>query len=181
MANLFVLLKESADKEAKVEAVYESRSDLQLKLMSEGYETYGYVWRNETGEYARIIEAPFVPITYETISDEVLAERSLNAAEKYLVLKGFEVLYRHDKQRVLVAKEGEQVVMVFVEASTGLPGEPLDRARAERVAADVIKEHDELVGYRVRFDQVHLRILGEDRALLRHHVGVLSSWEPDDE
>ena len=111
-----------------------------------------------------------------------IGKRGLNAAERYLKLMGYKVLDRSWEcpagEVDLVAKDGDVLVFVTVKTRTsierGLPKEstgPDARARCEKVASYYLCGCRDL-DYPVRFDEVSLLVVAEDRALVRHYQNV---------
>lgn len=113
-----------------------------------------------------------------------LMERAFQAASRYLTLKGYEMLDDSWEDPVtgdqvgVVADDDGDIVFATVSARTGVDGfgkEAKDRGRLESLAAKWLASHqeDDLVDRRVRFDDISMLVVSENRALLRHHVNTL--------
>lgn len=114
-----------------------------------------------------------------------LGRRGEEAAAKFLVRRGFEILHRNWEcfagEVDIVALQEDTICFVEVKTRSGIqkgfPSEAVDerkRGRYERIAACYLKEfaHDDL---RVRFDVISILALGENRAFLRHHINAFGS------
>ena len=89
---------------------------------------------------------------------------------------GFEVL----------AKDDDTLVFTYVkvsETNSGqLPKDDFNRAEAEGHAVEWFTAHDEARSVSARFDTVCLKLIGENRAFLRHHINIDSDYnEQEDE
>ena len=108
-----------------------------------------------------------------------IGERGEAAAAAYLERAGMQVIdrnWRSDRGEIdIVALDGEELVMCEVKTRTtaarGTPEEavsPAKQRRLVRLAESYIAAHG-IAPCSVRFDVVTIRVLSEDRALLRHH------------
>jgi putative endonuclease len=108
-----------------------------------------------------------------------LGRRGEEAAAAYLERIGFEVLDTNWRTRAgevdIVARDGATLVLVEVKTrrsfAAGTPEEsvsPTKQKRLGRLAAAYVQKLDTDPGA-VRFDVVTIYVLGDDRALLRHH------------
>jgi putative endonuclease len=83
----------------------------------------------------------------------------------------------------VVALDGETVVLVEVKTrrttSKGTPDEAVTVAKQRRYTrlASAYLKHADIADVAVRFDVVSILVIGEDRALLRHHRGAF--WSED--
>lgn len=116
-----------------------------------------------------------------------LKEKSIKAAAKFLVQRGYKVVETSWESETgssldVVAMEDDTVVFVDVYARAdldrGMPEEGGEgsRERREIAAATWLSEHAEdenLVDTPIRFDSIALMILSENRALVRHHINCL--------
>ena len=113
-----------------------------------------------------------------------LKNRAIQAAEKFVTARGYEILESEDGTREeelrynLVAKDEDTVVFITVKARANgdsLPEEACDRKALEADATRWLKEHaSELDNdVRIRFDAISMLVIGEDRALVRHHINCL--------
>lgn len=113
-----------------------------------------------------------------------LQEKAVEAAARFLRIRGYEMLATEWRPREakgaidLVARDPESDELVFVDvAARKHPGEGFggwrnDRKSMEALAVSWLAESGfgESVG--VRFDKIGLVVVGEDRALLRHHINA---------
>lgn len=112
-----------------------------------------------------------------------LQERGFNAAKKFLIQKGYEILDDNLESEIfdLVARDCEIVSFIKINTrqadETGFPEDWFSRSACEREAEKwLIKNmNDNDPGFRVRFDSISLLILSEYRAFLRHHLNVVAS------
>lgn len=117
-----------------------------------------------------------------------LKERAIKATKLFLERRGYGVVETGWECPAgaidVVATDDETLVFVEVSARAtaegGFPegGGREDRGRRETVAIAYLAEH-EGVDCPVRFDNVSLVVLGEDKAFLRHHINALSDAIPD--
>ena len=108
-----------------------------------------------------------------------LGQRGESAAVAYLQRVGFKVLERNWRTRAgeidVIAADGEALVLVEVKTrrtlSKGSPEDavsPAKQRKLGRLAAAYIQRMGREPA-QVRFDVVTIHVLGEDRAVLRHH------------
>ena len=113
-----------------------------------------------------------------------LKNRAIQAAEKFVTARGYEILDSENGQQEedlrydLVARDEDAVVFITVKARMGgdsLPEEATDRKALEAGAAAWLKAHAaELdADVHIRFDAISMLVIGEDRALVRHHINCL--------
>ena len=80
-----------------------------------------------------------------------------------------------------VAREDDELVFITTtirtDATHGMGPEEIDRDSAERVALAWLKDHVESPEGTVRFDVITMVILGDHKALLRHHRNCLASGD----
>ena len=113
-----------------------------------------------------------------TYHNQEIGRRGENAAARYLVIKGLEILERNwtcpAGEADIIARDG--CCLVFCEVKTrtslekGLPCEAVTcekRHKYERIAGYFLKEYD-YTDMCVRFDIVDLLVVADDRALVRH-------------
>lgn len=114
-----------------------------------------------------------------------LNEKATRAASRYLEHRGYDILEEGWASPAgtsdIIATEGDTLVFVDVRArrdtDAGFPSEPptaAERTRREMIALAYLSEHD-MAEMAVRFDNIALMVVGDDRALLRHHIGCLSA------
>ena len=112
--------------------------------------------------------------------------KALEAAEMFLIRRGFEIIERTwetggDEGLVdIVAEDGGAVVFVSVksrEASDkGFPESTATREELEAFAIDWLSSNEtECVDCPVRFDAIALILVSPDRAMIRHHINAMSA------
>lgn len=115
-----------------------------------------------------------------------IKERTKMAAKHYLQHSGYEVRssWESDSQFGYIAKDNQGVAFVRLLSNgidkAGFPEEPpMSREEFEQVACKALasSENRDIVNMPVRFDVLSLKVLCADRALIRHHINVLSSSE----
>ncbi len=119
---------------------------------------------------------------------EALNEKAIEATVRFLERKGCEVVDRKwaGPEGIgaidLVAVEDGELVFVDVAArrsTDGFPEAHVGRELREVLAAKWLGEHsDEYVNASVRFDDVAMMVMDDDRALLRRHVNCFGTMEP---
>ncbi len=114
--------------------------------------------------------------------DGNIIERGLRAAELFLMRRGYEILDSSLPSTDIVARCEDAVVFVDVSTRVGTGDGFADtrRSRAEReiAAARWLGEHaGGKPEEQVRFDDIAIMVLANDRAILRHHVNSLGSME----
>lgn len=118
-----------------------------------------------------------------------LHARAIEAAEKYLAHKGYDVIessWTSDNGGSVDVIARDEDAIVFVDAAAnegtekGMPQENLPAAR-ERMEANAAKwlaahaDDEELADVRVRFDTIGMMVIAENKALLRHHINCLGA------
>lgn len=110
-----------------------------------------------------------------------LQHRAIEAAMRFAERRGMEIVDKTPEgiEGGFVAKEGDDLVFMEVSVSNsvdrGLPSQKSGddmRRRRERQAAGWLSRFGEM-DVRVRFDSIALLVIGEDKALLRHHINCL--------
>lgn len=112
---------------------------------------------------------------------EAIDAKAMKGIRSYLERRGFEILeerWAHGGDAIdfIVNEEGDLVFIscqLHQNSGEGFPEEVLDRSSLERLAASYLAEHLDSGDCTVRFDVVSMLILGDDRALLRHHRNAL--------
>lgn len=115
--------------------------------------------------------------------DQKLALKGMKAAKAYLENKGYEVVdtdYKCPYGQIDVVSKFEDVlaftsVAVYRNDQNKLPKERFsddDRQRMEQVMAHYLANHD-YVDMSVRWDNMSILVITDDRALLRYHVNAL--------
>lgn len=115
-----------------------------------------------------------------------LTERGQKAAALFLEKRGFEIVEAGPEKAEeffpVVAKDDDELVFCGVTVrdsdSDGLPtvGEEKDRRKLyESAAAEWLGRHQDAFGddsLAIRFDEIAILVIGENRALLRHHINA---------
>lgn len=99
----------------------------------------------------------------------------------YLERRGFEILEedwaRGGDVADFIARDEDDLLFVHCQITQnggeGFPEEDADRAALERLPAANLAEHLDSEDIRIRFDVVSVLIVGESRALFRHHLNAL--------
>lgn len=99
----------------------------------------------------------------------------------YLERRGFEILEedwaRGGDVADFIARDEDDLLFVHCQITQnggeGFPEEDADRAALERLAAAYLAERLDSEDIRIRFDVVSMLIVGESRALFRHHLNAL--------
>lgn len=123
-----------------------------------------------------------IKIDTKNCHNKELGEKGEKAAIRYLTNKGYEVVDVNWKCKLgeidVVALDVDTVVFVEVKTrksiKTGLPEDAVDakkRKKYESLAACYLKDHD-YVDMAVRFDVVGILVIGNTKALVRHHVNA---------
>lgn len=102
-----------------------------------------------------------------------MKEKAITAAARYLERKGYEVIDM-ECGFDLVAKDDEYLVFVTVQyAFSELPEDiEFDRSKLEKDACKYLLSCNE-EEIKVRFDNISLAILGNDKALLKHGINLV--------
>ena len=111
-----------------------------------------------------------------------LQEKGLEAAARYLYRKGCDVLRKSTDEKsgkhYVIARDGMNVVVAEVHTrpntGNGMPEETNRtalRRRLEKVALEFLADYDE-VDLGVRLDTIDIVVIGEDRAMIRHAIGI---------
>ena len=113
-----------------------------------------------------------------------LGRKGEDAAERYLVHRGYEILERNwtcfAGEADIIAKD--ERCLVFVEVKTrrntdkGFPSEAVDakkRERYEKIALAYASDYPE-ADMQVRFDVISIVVIGKDKAMIRHHLNAFT-------
>jgi len=108
-----------------------------------------------------------------------IGKRGEDAAAAYLERIGMTVVERNWQttrgELDIVALDGEELVLCEVKTrrtmAKGTPEEAVSLTKQRRIArmAEAYIAHAGIAPCRVRFDVISIRVLAQDRALLRHH------------
>lgn len=118
-----------------------------------------------------------------------LKEKAIAASVRFLEARDYEVLATEwetaDGSGIvdIVAQDEEPLVFIdvtVVEGATGFPDPNATRGEREILAAKWLAENCEEMNVHVRFDSISMMVVGDNKALLRHHVNELSN-APDEE
>ena len=112
---------------------------------------------------------------------EAINTKAMKGIKSYLERRGFDILeedWAHGSDTIdFIANEEDNLVFIICQlrqnSGEGFPEEVLDRDSLERLVASYLTEHLDSGDCAVRFDAVSMLILGDDRALLRHHQNAL--------
>lgn len=122
------------------------------------------------------------------IMSDTMQKRVMKAAERFLTHRGYDVLETeweapNDFGTIdLVASDDDTLVFAevtyrvgeesgFAVENTDLPEK---RERVEKLAASWLSHQSRYVDVSVRFDIISFLILGDDKAMVRHHIGAFS-------
>ena len=117
-------------------------------------------------------------------TNPTLQDRAVKAAARFLEVRGYETLatgWKSPETRGaidLVARDPESDDLVFVDVSArpnsgaGFGDGSNDRETMELLAVSWLAENDFAESVGVRFDKISMIVVGEDRALLRHHINA---------
>lgn len=122
------------------------------------------------------------------------SEKAQQAARRYVEHTGCAVLdaaYKlpDGRQIDIVANEGNELVFIEVkarkDADKGFPSDAMSKRKREAMEAAAIcwlkDRSGGFVDMMVRFDIISLLLLSENRAIIRHHKGVMNGLScPDD-
>ncbi len=116
-------------------------------------------------------------------NDGNLEERGLEAAARFLVRRGYDVIERDWECSAgkidIIARDED--TLIFVEVKTrkdneqGFPTEKASekkRTKYEKIALAFLHDFEE-VDLMVRFDMISIVVVSPDRALIRHHQNAL--------
>lgn len=109
-------------------------------------------------------------------------EKSNQAAAAYLNRRGYEIVEQPweddiDSPVSIVAQDEDALVFVSVAArrdSDSFPPERLNQEELEGFAIGWLKDNCDRADCAVRFDHIGLLLMSPDRALIRHHINVMS-------
>ena len=116
---------------------------------------------------------------------EQLKPKAIKASERFLESRGYEILETSWGCAAggadIIARDEAAVVFVEVNARTGAEagfpaeaGTEAKRAKFERTAIAYMAGYEE-TDASVRFDIISMVVIGESRAMLRHHINALSA------
>lgn len=116
-----------------------------------------------------------------------LHKRGVEACKRYLEMRGYEIVEQgwsceHAAGGFdLVADDHGCIAFAQVAISTlkdcGFREAPMSREQAEFLSALYLGERPEYVDRQFRFDRLSLMVVGEDRAVIRHHVNVFGAGD----
>ena len=118
------------------------------------------------------------------MKDNNLIDRAVSASARYLELKGYEVVEQNwspedsDESVPLIAYEDDVLVFIDVTVKAGfegfVPESETDRMAMEILAAKYLAQSDDEPNFEVRFDIISMMVVGESRAMLKHHINAFS-------
>lgn len=113
-----------------------------------------------------------------------IISKAMTGIERYLERRGCEILekdWAHGYDRIdFIVRDAEDDALAFITCSVtenggdGFPEEHLDRDSLERVAIAFLAANPDNTNCTVRFDYLNMLVVGESRALIRHHKGCMS-------
>lgn len=114
-----------------------------------------------------------------------LGMRGEEAAARFLVHRGYDILERNWScpagEVDIIAKDDASLVFVEVktrsDTSRGFPSEAVTKAKRERyekIALAYLPKYDG-VDVSVRFDVISIVVIGEGRAMIKHHINAFSA------
>ena len=131
----------------------------------------------------------FAEAVEQDLKERALEQRGKDAAACYLERRGCAILERDWACFAgavdIIARDEERGDLVFVEVQThvdakeGFPSEDVSaekRSRYEKIALAYLKDYylagNEDANFVVRFDTICLMVLSDNRAMIKHHIGV---------
>ena len=116
---------------------------------------------------------------------EQLKPKAIKASERFLESRGYDILETSWECAAgaadIIARDEAAVIFVEVNARTGAEagfpaevGTEAKRAKFERTAIAYMAGYEE-TDVSVRFDIISMVVIGESRAMLRHHINALSA------
>lgn len=118
------------------------------------------------------------------MKDNNLIDRAVSASARYCELKGYEVLEQNwspegsEESVPLIAYDGDVLVFIDVTVKAGfegfVPESETDREAMEILAAKYLAQSDDEPNFEVRFDIISMMVVGENRAMLKHHINAFS-------
>ena len=118
------------------------------------------------------------------MKDNNLFDRAVSASARYLELKGYEVVEQNwspegsDESVPLIAYEDDTLVFIDVTVRNGfegfVPESETDREAMEVLAAKYLAQTGDEPNFEVRFDIISMMVIGETRAMIKHHINAFS-------
>ena len=118
------------------------------------------------------------------MKDNNLFEKAVQASARYCELKGYEIVEQNwspegsDESIPLIAYEDDVLVFIDVTAKNGfegfVPESETDREAMEALAARYLAQAELESNVEVRFDIISMMVIGESRAMLKHHINAIS-------
>ena len=113
-----------------------------------------------------------------------LFEKAVKASARYCELKGYEVLEQNwspegsDESVPVIAYDEDALVFIDVKVRDGVngftPESETNREAMEVLAAKYLAQTATEPDFQVRFDIISMMVVGESRAMLRHHINAFS-------
>lgn len=113
------------------------------------------------------------------MKDNNLFEKAVKASARFLELRGYEVVDQNwspegSAQSVpLIAYDDDTLVFIDVKVRDNTDGF-VPEAKTDREAMESLAETDSEPDFGIRFDIISMMVVGESRALLRHHINAFS-------
>lgn len=118
--------------------------------------------------------------------EATITEKAMRGIRTYLERRGFDVIedgWAHGSDKIdFIARDDEdEGTLVFIScgitgnSGDGFPADKMDRESLERLAVAYLAEHSDTADYMIRFDYVNMLIIGDSRALIRHHRNALAA------
>lgn len=119
----------------------------------------------------------------EPTATRSLSERGVEASARFLTMQGYEILETNWQCEAgeipIIARKDSELCFIEVGIRSNALALPKEvqcnskRERFERIAIRYLYTYEE-TDIKVRFDEITLLVLGEGRALLRHHINCLN-------
>lgn len=115
--------------------------------------------------------------------EATLKDKALRGIEMFLTRRGMEIIekgWAHGKDKIdFIADDNGELVFIDCRIrrneGDGLGPEKASRKKFERIAAAYLADHPHIPEGAVRFDCVNMLIIGDTKALIRHHINALSA------
>lgn len=106
-------------------------------------------------------------------------KRAIKAAQNFLTKRDYEIIDFDNELNIIVAKEDDTVVFCkvvltekeFPEINESVAAK--ERIDMEHIAMCWLSKND-YVDMKIRFDEIAMIVVGDDKAFLRHHVNYLN-------
>ena len=119
----------------------------------------------------------------EPAATRSLLERGVEASARFLTMRGYEILETNWQCEAgeipIIARKDSELCFIEVAIRSNALAFPKEvqcdskRERLERIAIRYLYTYEE-TDIKVRFDEIAMLVLGEGRALLRHHINCFN-------